>query len=90
MAIPTDEYRQKQLLRSLLSVRLPGTIGDEYRVGGIAFCWFSRGVFGSPQREAAGTAIGTAKGREKTGNKLEVIFNVFKNEDDEIRREYLG
>ena len=61
---------------------------DENGVGSIAFCCISTGVFGFPQREAAGIAVRTVKGyREKTGSKIEVIFNVFKDADYEIYRE---
>ena len=64
---------------------------DENGVGSIAFCCISTGVFGFPQREAAEIAVRTVKEyKEKTGSRIEVIFNVFKNEDYEIYREYLG
>ena len=66
-------------------------IADENGVGSIAFCCISTGVFGFPRREAAGIAVRTVKEyREKTGSRIEVIFNVFKDEDYEIYREYLG
>ena len=66
-------------------------IADENGVGSIAFCCISTGVFGFPQREAAETAVRTVKEtREKTGSRIEVIFNVFKDEDYEIYRELFG
>ena len=40
---------------------------------------------------AAEIAVRTVKEyKEKTGSRIEVIFNVFKDEDYEIYREYLG
>ena len=63
------------------------TIADENKVGSIAFCCISTGVFGFPQREAAGIAVRTVKGyRAKTGSRIEVIFNVFRDADYEIYR----
>ena len=83
-----NETHKKQLAscyRSCLA------IADENGVGSIAFCCISTGVFGFPQREAAEIAVRTVKEyREKTGSRIEVIFNVFKDEDYEIYREYLG
>ena len=66
-------------------------VADENGVGSIAFCCISTGVFGFPQREAAEIAVRTVKDyKEKTGSRIEVIFNVFKDEDYRIYREYLG
>ena len=63
-------------------------VADENGVGSIAFCCISTGVFGFPQREAAEIAVRTVKEyKEKTGSRIEVIFNVFKDEDYEIYRE---
>ena len=82
------ETHKKQLAscyRSCLAV------ADENGVGSIAFCCISTGVFGFPQREAAQIAVRTVKEyKEITGSKIEVIFNVFKDEDYKIYREYLG
>ena len=83
-----NETHKKQLAscyRSCLA------IAEENGVGSIAFCCISTGVFGFPQREAAQIAVRTVKEyKEKTGSKIEVIFNVFKDEDSKIYREYLG
>ena len=66
-------------------------IADENSVGSIAFCCISTGVFGFPQKEAAEIAVRTVKEyKEKTGSKIEVIFNVFRDEDLGIYRELLG
>ena len=66
-------------------------LADENDIGSIAFCCISTGVFGFPQKEAAQIAVSTVKDyKEKTGSKLEVIFNVFKADDHAIYRELLG
>ncbi|MBP5781401.1 MAG: protein-ADP-ribose hydrolase [Clostridia bacterium] len=65
-------------------------LADENDVESIAFCCISTGVFGFPQKEAAQIAVSTVKDyKEKTGSKLEVIFNVFKADDHAIYRELL-
>ena len=57
-------------------------LAEENGVKSIAFCCISTGVFGFPQREAAEMAVKTVREfKEKTGNKIKVIFNVFKDED---------
>ena len=57
----------------------------------IAFCCISTGVFGFPQKRAAEIAVQTVKAYQAaTHSELEVIFNVFKNEDCEIYRGLLG
>ncbi len=66
-------------------------LAEESRIGSIAFCCISTGVFGFPQRRAAETAVKTVRGyKSATHSKIEVIFNVFKNEDYNIYRELLG
>lgn len=66
-------------------------IADEYAVGSIAFCCISTGVFGFPNKEAAEIAVKTVRDYKKsTDSKIEVIFNVFKDEDLEIYRRILG
>lgn len=57
----------------------------------IAFCCISTGVFCFPNKKAAEIAVQTVMDyREKTGNDMEVVFNVFKNEDYEIYKKLLG
>lgn len=57
----------------------------------IAFCCISTGVFGFPQRCAAEIAVQTVRGyKANTHSGIEVIFNVFKNEDYNFYRELLG
>lgn len=66
-------------------------LADENDCKSIAFCCISTGVFGFPQKEAARIAVSTVKDyKEKTGTKLEVIFNVFKADDYAIYRELFG
>ena len=55
----------------------------------IAFCCISTGVFGFPQKEAAEIAVKTVRNFQKE-HEIEVIFNVFKDEDYDIYRELLG
>ena len=60
-------------------------------VRSIAFCCISTGVFGFPQKRAAEIAVQTVrKYRSKAHNTIEVIFNVFKDEDYKIYRNLLG
>ncbi len=56
----------------------------------IAFCCISTGVFGFPKQEAAEIAVQTVKDW-KRGKKsaIQVIFNVFGNEDLSIYRTVL-
>ena len=82
----TEEH--KRLLASCYRSCLE--IADEKRVGSVAFCCISTGVFGFPQREAAKIAVRTVKEyREKTGSGTIVVFNVFKDEDLAVYRELL-
>ncbi len=66
-------------------------LAEEKGCGSIAFCCISTGVFGFPQKRAAEIAVETVKDyRAKTHSTMEVIFNVFRDEDYEIYRELLG
>lgn len=57
----------------------------------IAFCCISTGVFGFPQREAAGIAVRTVRAwLDETGSDMVVVFNVFGNEDERLYRELLS
>lgn len=65
-------------------------IADENRVESIAFCCISTGVFMFPNERAAEIAVKTIKEyKKKTGSSIKVIFNVFKDLDEEIYRELL-
>lgn len=58
-------------------------------VGSVAFCCISTGVFGFPQREAAEIAVKTVR-KFRENHVIEVIFNVFKQDDYEIYRKLFG
>ena len=64
---------------------------DENKLESIAFCCISTGEFHFPNRAAAEIAIDTVREyKQKNQSNIEVIFNVFKDEDYEIYRELLG
>lgn len=66
-------------------------LAEENGCKSIAFCCISTGIFGFPQRRAAEIAVQTVRSYiAETNSSIEVIFNVFKNEDHEIYRELLG
>ena len=65
-------------------------LADEKGLKSIAFCCISTGVFGFPQKRAAEIAVKTVrKYKTDTQSKIEVIFNVFKDEDYKNYRELL-
>lgn len=65
-------------------------IADENGVDSIAFCCISTGVFMFPNDRAAEIAVQTVKEyKEKTNSSIKVIFNVFKDQDEEIYKELL-
>lgn len=67
------------------------TLADENKVGSIAFCCISTGVFMFPNQRAAEIATQTVLDyKAETGSGIEVIFNVFKETDERIYRELLG
>lgn len=67
------------------------SVADENNVGSIAFCCISTGVFMFPNDRAAEIAVQTVKEyKEKTGSGIKVIFNVFKEEDEQLYRKLLG
>ena len=56
----------------------------------LAFCCISTGEFHFPNQKAAEIAVQTVmEYRRKTGSRMEVIFNVFKDLDKEIYGELL-
>ena len=66
-------------------------IAEAHGVDSIAFCCISTGVFMFPNQRAAEIAVKTVKEyKEETGSSLKVIFNVFKDLDEEIYRELLS
>lgn len=61
----------------------------ENNIKSLAFCCISTGVFGFPKRRAAEIAVNTVRQlRDVYG--IEVIFNVYTDEDAEIYRQLLG
>ena len=57
-------------------------IAGENGIASIAFCCISTGVFGFPKREAAEIAVATVESwKRETASPMQVIFNVFGNED---------
>lgn len=61
------------------------TLADENQVPSIAFCCISTGVFMFPNDKAAEIAVRTVQEyKAETGSKIEVIFNVFKEQDERI------
>ena len=81
--------KHEELLAS--SYRSCLALADENGLGSIAFCCISTGVFGFPQRRAAQIAVQAVREyKTNTHSKIEVIFNVFKDEDYNIYRELLG
>lgn len=66
-------------------------LADENDVKSIAFCCISTGVFCFPNERAAQIAVQTVKEyKEKTGSGIKVVFNVFKEEDEQLYRKQLG
>ena len=66
-------------------------LADENNVGSIAFCCISTGVFMFPNDRAAEIAVRTVQEyKAETGSKIEVVFNVFKEQDERIYRKLLS
>ena len=66
-------------------------LADQNGVKSVAFCCISTGVFMFPNERAAEIAVQTVRDYRKEKNSgIEVIFNVWKDEDYEIYRELLG
>lgn len=66
-------------------------LAEKNGCGSIAFCCISTGVFCFPNEKAAEIAVRTVKEyREKTESKMEVVFNVFRDDDYEIYEKLLG
>ena len=81
--------RHEQLLASCYRACLE--LSDKNGCGSIAFCCISTGVFGFPQKRAAEIAVQTVKEyKSETSSCIEVIFNVFRDEDYKFYRDILG
>ena len=60
-------------------------------MGSIAFCCISTGIFMFPNDRAAEIAVQTVQEyKAETGSKIEVVFNVFKEQDERIYRKLLS
>ena len=81
----TDEYCR--LLESSYQSCLE--LAVQNGIDSIAFCCISTGVFGFPQDKAAEIAVRTVKDFRKT-HAINVIFNVFKEDDHEYYKKLLG
>lgn len=77
----SDEEQLASCYRSCLMLAAQNNIQS------VAFCCISTGEFHFPNRQAAEIAVQTV--RQYKGD-IEVIFNVFKDIDDEIYRDLLG
>lgn len=84
-SILTDEHCR--LLESSYKSCLE--IAIQNNVKSIAFCCISTGVFGFPQDKAAEIAVRTVREFRKNHD-IQVIFNVFKEDDHEIYKRLLG
>jgi O-acetyl-ADP-ribose deacetylase (regulator of RNase III) len=81
--------RHEELLASCYRSCL--ALADENKIGSIAFCCISTGVFMFPNDRAARIAVDTVRAyKQTTGSSIKVIFNVFKDEDLRIYRNLLG
>ena len=80
--------RDEELLASCYRSCLE--LAEINRIRSIAFCCISTGEFHFPNQKAAEIAVQTVmEYRRKTGSRMEVIFNVFKDEDRDIYERYL-
>ena len=63
---------------------------DEKNLESIAFCCISTGVFMFPNERAAEIAVETVKAyKKRTGSRIKVVFNVFKDYDEAFYRNLL-
>lgn len=80
--------KQEEQLKSCYASCLE--IADKNDIESIAFCCISTGVFMFPNERAAEIAIQTVKQyKQRTNSKIKVIFNVFKDEDEQIYEQLL-
>ena len=80
--------KQEALLASCYRSCL--ALADENRVKSLAFCCISTGIFGFPKQRAAEIAVQTVhEYKAEKNSRIEVIFNVFKDDDYRIYRDLL-
>lgn len=81
--------KHEELLKSCYRSCLE--LAEENGIESIAFCCISTGVFLFPNRRAAELAVQTVKRyKERTNTKIKVIFNIFKDKDEQIYEQLLG
>ena len=85
---PSDRHRDE--LARCYTACLDAVAGEG--LGSIAFCCISTGVFGFPQKEAAAIAVNAVRRwlADHPTPRMEVVFNVFLEEDERIYRTLLG
>ena len=67
------------------------SLADEHNIESVAFCCISTGEFHFPNEEAAHIAVNTVSDFLKTSKQVKkVVFNVFKEQDENIYRRLLG
>ena len=89
--IVQGQLTQRQCLQLASCYRSCLELADRKQIRSIAFCCISTGVFLFPNEEAAQIAVKTVKDyKAETGSKIEVIFNVYKELDEQIYRNLLG
>jgi O-acetyl-ADP-ribose deacetylase (regulator of RNase III) len=65
-------------------------LAEAHQLDSIAFCCISTGVFRFPNEAAARIAVQTVRDfKKETGSPIRVIFNVFKEQDEQIYRALL-
>ena len=80
--------KDRQLLASCYRSCL--TLAEAHHIPSVAFCCISTGEFHFPNRLAAEIAVETVRAfQAQSESGMEVIFNVFKDIDDQIYRELL-
>lgn len=80
--------KHEELLKSCYRSCLE--LAEKNGIESIAFCCISTGVFMFPNKKAAELAVQTVKQyKEKRNSKIKVIFNVFKEEDEQIYEQLL-
>jgi len=81
--------KEKEQLASCYRSSL--ALAEQTGVKSIAFCCISTGEFHFPNDKAAEIAVAAVKEyRERANSKIEVIFNVFKENDYKIYQRLLG
>ena len=79
----------KQLLADCYTSCL--SLAEEHTIESVAFCCISTGEFHFPNEEAANIAVNAVAAFLKNSNRIKkLVFNVFKEQDENIYRRLLG